>query len=76
MHPYENIPLNTAGYILAAWLICLHLWMLTKPTESKDFFIKLPRNKVIGPIVISDVILDRVLATFLLSSVTDALALE
>ncbi len=51
MHPYEKIPLNTAGYILAAWLICLHLWMLTKPADSKNFFIKLPRNKVIGPIV-------------------------
>ena len=51
MHPYEKIPLNTAGYILAAWLICLHLWMLTKPADSKYFFIKLPRNKVIGPIV-------------------------
>ena len=25
--------------------------MLTKPADSKNFFIKLPRNKVIGPIV-------------------------
>ncbi|MEJ6571994.1 MAG: hypothetical protein QNL39_08425 [Akkermansiaceae bacterium] len=49
MHPYENIPLNTVGYILAAWLIALHLWMLLKPIESKNFFIKLPRNKTLGP---------------------------
>jgi len=49
MHPYEKIPLNTIGYILAAWLIALHLWMLLKPAESRDFFIKLPRNKTLGP---------------------------
>jgi hypothetical protein len=49
MHPYEKIPLNTIGYILAAWLIALHLWMLLKPAESKKFFVKLPRNKTLGP---------------------------
>ncbi len=49
MHPYEKIPLNTIGYILATWLIALHLWMLLKPAESKDFFIKLPRNRTLGP---------------------------
>lgn len=49
MHPYEKIPLNVAGYVLAAWLIGLHLWMLLKPEESKEFFRKLPRNRVLGP---------------------------
>jgi len=49
MHPYEKIPLSTAGYVLAAWLIALHLWMLLKPAESKEFFIKLPRNRLLGP---------------------------
>ena len=49
MHPYENIPLNIVGYVLAAWLICLHLWMLIKTEESKLFFQKLPRNRVLGP---------------------------
>ena len=49
MHPYEKIPLNTAGYVLAAWLIGLHLWMLLKPAESKEFFQKLPRNRYLGP---------------------------
>lgn len=49
MHPYEKIPLNAAGYVLAAWLIGLHVWMLMKPEESKDFFRKLPRNRVLGP---------------------------
>ncbi|MGJ8678617.1 MAG: hypothetical protein ACSHX0_13980 [Akkermansiaceae bacterium] len=49
MHPYEKLPLNTVGYILAAWLICLHLWMLLKPVESKNFLIKLPRNSALAP---------------------------
>ncbi len=49
MHPYEKIPLSTAGYVLAAWLIALHLWMLLKPEESKSFFQKLPRNRTLGP---------------------------
>ena len=49
MHVYEDIPLNIAGYVLAAWLIALHVWMLMKPAESKDFFKKLPRNRVLGP---------------------------
>lgn len=49
MHPYEKIPLNTAGYILAAWLIGLHLWMLLKPADSKAFLNKLPRNKMLAP---------------------------
>ena len=49
MHVYENIPLNMAGYVLAVWLIALHVWMLKKPEESKDFFRKLPRNRVLGP---------------------------
>ena len=49
MHPYEKIPLNIIGYVLAAWLISLHIWMLVKPKESKDFLQKLPRNKVLGP---------------------------
>lgn len=48
MHPYEKIPLNVAGFVLAAWLIGLHLWMLLKPEESKDFLRKLPRNRTLG----------------------------
>ena len=49
MHPYENISLDTVGYILAIWLMGLHFWMLVKPAQSKSFFIKLPRNRVIAP---------------------------
>lgn len=49
MHVYEEISLSTVGYVLAVWLIGLHLWMLLKPQESKDFLRKLPRNRVLGP---------------------------
>ncbi|NWK55351.1 hypothetical protein HW115_06995 [Verrucomicrobiaceae bacterium N1E253] len=49
MHVYEQIPLNVVGYVLAAWLISLHVWMLRKPEESKEFFRKLPRNRELGP---------------------------
>lgn len=49
MHAYENIPLNIAGYVLAVWLIAMHVWMLLKPAESKDFLVKLPRNRQLGP---------------------------
>jgi len=49
MHPYETISLDTAGYVLAAWLIGLHCWMLLKPAESREFLIKLPRNRTIAP---------------------------
>lgn len=49
MHPYEKIPLNVVGYVLAAWLIGLHVWMLMKPAESKEFFRKLPRNRALAP---------------------------
>ena len=49
MHPYEDIPLNIAGYVLATWLIALHTWILLKPEKSKAFFVKLPRNRQLGP---------------------------
>ena len=49
MHPYEKLPLQTAGLVIAAWLICLHLWMLFKPEDSKKFFQKLPRNRALAP---------------------------
>ncbi len=49
MHPYETISLDTVGYILAVWLIGVHSWMLVKPSESKRFLVKLPRNRVIAP---------------------------
>ncbi len=53
MHPYEDIPLNLAGYALAAWLILSHLWMLVKSDEAMAFLKKFPRNHVAGIILMS-----------------------
>lgn len=53
MHPYETIPLNTAGYVLAAWLILSHLWMLVKTDEAMDFLNKFPRNGNAGSILMA-----------------------
>ncbi|SHJ96308.1 hypothetical protein SAMN02745181_2887 [Rubritalea squalenifaciens DSM 18772] len=48
MHPYEEIPLNTAGYILGVWLILVHVWMLTKSDNAMAFLKRLPRNYPFG----------------------------
>lgn len=48
MHPYEEISLNTAGYILGIWLVLVHLWMLTKSEDAMKFLKKLPRNYAFG----------------------------
>ncbi|MEO1857753.1 MAG: hypothetical protein ABGY95_10395 [Rubritalea sp.] len=53
MHPYEDIPLNLAGYALAAWLILSHLWMLVKSDEAMVFLKKFPRNQVAGAILMT-----------------------
>lgn len=49
-HPYEKIPLNTAGFFLAAFIIALHLWMLLKQDDAIDYFKKFSRNYVAGVI--------------------------
>ena len=53
MHPYEDIPLNLAGYALAAWLILSHLWMLVKSDEAMVFLKKFPRNQIAGAILMT-----------------------
>ena len=53
MHPYEEIPLNLAGYALAAWLILSHLWMLVKSDEAMEFLKKFPRNQIAGAILMA-----------------------
>ena len=53
MHPYETIALSTAGYVLAAWLILSHLWMLVKSDEAIDFLKKFPRNNMAGTVLMS-----------------------
>ncbi len=49
-HPYEKIPLNTAGFVLAAFIIGLHLWMLLKQDDAIDYLQKFSRNYVAGVI--------------------------
>lgn len=51
MHPYETIPLNAAGYALAAWLILSHLWMLLNTEKAMDFLKGFPRNYIAGAIL-------------------------
>ena len=48
MHPYEKISLSSAGYVLAAFIIILHLWMILKPTQTKNFLQSFPRNYNVG----------------------------
>ena len=50
MHPYEKIPLNTAGFVLAAFIIGLHLWMIFKQSDAIDFLQNFARNYVAGTI--------------------------
>ena len=52
MHPYERIPLFTAGLLLAIWLIGSHLLMLLKPSEVQGFLKKFPRNVLMGQILL------------------------
>ena len=52
-HPYEQIPLFTAGLVLAVWLIGLHLLMLAKPTEVQGYLKKFPRDPVAGQILLA-----------------------
>ena len=53
MHAYETISLSSAGYVLAAWLILSHLWMLVKTEDAIDFLKKFPRNNVAGTILMA-----------------------
>lgn len=53
MHAYETIPLSTAGYALAAWLIVSHLWMLVKPDEAITALRNFPRHKTAGTILMA-----------------------
>lgn len=52
LHPYELLPMNIAGYALAAWLIIFHLWMLIKKEQAKAFLVKFPRNIPLGSVLL------------------------
>ena len=44
MHPYENIPLSTAGLVVGIYLLVSHAFMLAKPAQAQGWLKKLPRN--------------------------------
>ncbi len=52
MHPYERLPLFTAGIVLAIWLIGSHAMMLAKPVQVQDFLKKFPRNPFLGQVLL------------------------
>jgi hypothetical protein len=52
MHPYQRLPLFTTGLVLAIWLIGLHALMLAKPATAQAFLKKLPRNQMIGQVLL------------------------
>jgi hypothetical protein len=51
-HPYETIPLFTAGLILGIWLIGSHALMLCKPSLVQGWLKKFPRNALSGQIIL------------------------
>ncbi len=52
-HPYETIPLFTAGILLAIWLIGSHTLMIAKPALVQGWLKKFPRNQMAGQIVMA-----------------------
>ncbi|MFD2255438.1 hypothetical protein ACFSSA_02010 [Luteolibacter algae] len=51
-HPYEQIPLFTAGIILALWLIGSHALMIARPALVQGWLKKFPRNPLAGQIIL------------------------
>ena len=52
-HPYETIPLFTAGILLALWLIGSHALMIAKPALVQGWLKKFPRNQMAGQIIMA-----------------------
>jgi hypothetical protein len=51
-HPYEMIPLFTAGIVLGLWLIASHTLMLAQPALVQGWLKKFPRNLLSGQIIL------------------------
>jgi hypothetical protein len=51
-HPYEMIPLFTAGLLLGLWLIASHTLMLAKPALVQGWLKTFPRNVPSGQIIL------------------------
>ena len=47
-HPYESIPLDVAGYAMAAYLLVAHGLILWKPAACREWLHKLPRHHPAG----------------------------
>jgi hypothetical protein len=47
-HPYENIPLDVVGYVVAAYLLVAHGMMLARPAFCQEWLKKLPRHHHAG----------------------------
>jgi hypothetical protein len=52
MHPYERIPLFTAGLVLALWLIASHALMLAQAARVKGWLKSFQRNPLCGQILL------------------------
>lgn len=52
-HPYETIPLFTAGILLGLWLVGSHALMIVKPTLVQGWLKKFPRNPMAGQIIMA-----------------------
>lgn len=51
-HPYEMIPLFTAGLVLGIWLVGTHVLMLAKPAMVQGWLKVFPRNVLSGQIIL------------------------
>ena len=51
-HPYEMIPLFTAGLLLGVWLVGSHALMLAKPALVQGWLKKFPRHNLSGQIIL------------------------
>lgn len=52
-HPYEMIPLFTAGILLGLWLVGSHALMIAKPALVQGWLKKFPRNPMAGQIIMT-----------------------
>lgn len=48
MHPYETLPLTTAGLLVGIYLVAAHLLMLLKKDWAQGWLKKLPRHHTAG----------------------------
>lgn len=44
LHPYELLPLSTAGIILGVLLVLTHLYGLVQPVQTREFLVQSSRN--------------------------------